>query len=264
MKQNLCIIGCGWLGKFTGEELSSSFGTVYGSFRSDATKNALEAAQIAPFALDLESDQASIPEIILNSCSTVIIALPPFARSTPKKYGDTLTFVAKLFSPDTRFIFTSSTGVYPNADGHYKEDYECPQNNVLCYAENELNKTLRDRLAILRLGGLYGEKRHPIKFLAGREMSTNGSEPINLIHRNDIVRLVKHILSKNLFPQLLNVSFPLHETKQSYYDHVADNNSLARPIWGNTEGKQRLISTEKLARLEGFNLNFNPLEFTFD
>ena len=95
-------------------------------------------------------------------------------------------------------------------------------------------------------------------------MATNGSEPINLIHRNDIVRLIKYVLSENLFPLLLNVSFPLNESKQSYYDHVAEKNSLSLPQWGSAEGAKRVISTEKLMTLEGFDLIFNPLDFTFE
>ena len=264
MKENLCIIGCGWLGKFAGLELSSSYGKVYGSYRSEETKKELKVVNIDPFQLDLTTTDLHVPEEILKSCSTVIIAMPPFARQTPETYGNKLAQIARQFSPETRFIFTSSTGVYPGSEGIYKEDFECADTHVICHAENELRKAVQERLVILRLGGLFGAQRHPIKFLSGREMATNGSEPINLIHRNDIVRLIKHVLSENLFPLLLNVSFPLNETKQSYYDHVAEKNSLSLPQWGTAEGAKRVISTEKLMTLEGFDLIFNPLDFTFE
>lgn len=264
MKENLCIIGCGWLGKFAGEQLSSSFKNVYGSYRSEETKEGLEAVNILPFQLDLATTDLRVPEEILKSCNTVIIAMPPFARQTPEMYGNKLALIARQFSLETRFVFTSSTGVYPVSDGVYTEEFECADTNVICHAENELRKVVQERLVILRLGGLFGAQRHPIKFLSGREMATNGSEPINLIHRNDIVRLIKHVLSENLFPLLLNVSFPLNETKQSYYDHVAKKNSLSLPKWGTAVGAKRMISTEKLMTLEGFDLIFNPLDFTFE
>lgn len=264
MKENLCIIGCGWLGKFAGQELSSSFGKVYGSYRSEETKKELDAVNIEPFKLDLATSDLRIPDEIVTSCNTVIIAMPPFARQTPEIYGNKLALIADQYSTDTRFIFTSSTGVYPITEGVYNEEFECMDTNVICHAENELRNLVQDRLAVLRLGGLFGTQRHPIKFLAGREMATNGSEPINLIHRKDIVRLMKHVLSENLFPLLINVSFPLSETKQSYYDQIAKKNALSLPQWGNTEGAKRVISTEKLMNLEGFDLIFNPLEFTFD
>lgn len=264
MKENLCIIGCGWLGKFSGQELSPSFEKVYGSYRSEETKEGLKVVNIEPFQLDLTTNNLHVPEEILKSCNTVIIAMPPFARQTPEIYGNKLAQVARQFSPETRFVFTSSTGVYPNSEGVYNEEFECDDTNVICHAEKELRTAVKDRLVILRLGGLFGAQRHPIKFLSGREMATNGSEPINLIHRNDIVRLIKHVLSENLFPLLLNVSFPLNETKQSYYDHVAEKNSLSLPQWGITEGAKRVISTKKLTTLEGFDLIFNPLDFTFE
>lgn len=263
MKENLCIIGCGWLGKFTGLELSSLFGEVYGSYRSEGTKNELVTLNIEPFQLDLATDDSRVPDDILLSCKTVIITMPPFERQMPEIYGTKLAEIAHQFSSDTKFIFTSSTGVYPITEGFYNEEFECSERHIICYAENQLRKVVQDRLAVLRLGGLFGAQRHPIKFLSGREMATNGAEPIHLIHRNDIVRLIKHVLSGDLFPLLINVSYPLDETKQSYYDHVAKKNALPLPKWGTAEGSKRVISSDKLINLEGFNLIFNPLDFTF-
>jgi nucleoside-diphosphate-sugar epimerase len=60
----------------------------------------------------------------------------------------------------------------------------------------------RFKTTILRFGGLIGEDRNPIRFLAGRENLENPDAPINLIHQTDcigiILRIIEKILGRNL------------------------------------------------------------------
>lgn len=264
MEKNLCIIGCGWLGQFVGEQLAEQFDNVFASYRSVETKEELERHGFIGFELDLTNQENSLPTDIISTTSVLIIALPPFDRDHPKRYGEALSNVASKFGPATRVFFTSSTGIYPSEIGDFDESFSCNENNVLCHAEIELKRVAGDRLTVLRLGGLIGGNRHPIKFLSAKHMSNSGEEPINLIHRSDIARLIDHLLKNNLFPGTLNVSYGLDMTKREYYDDIALKLGIPLPIWNSEPAVKRHISTKKLVGIKGFNLIFNPLEFTFE
>lgn len=264
MKKNLCIIGCGWLGQFVGKELKPQFEKVYASFRSEQTEIKLKQCGFDSFQLDLEQGIENIPESAIKDTTHLIIAMPPFDRKNPESYGDKLLKAASQFRPETQVILTSSTGVYPAENKEFKEDYTCSNNNVLCHAEHQMRSYFGDNLTVLRLGGLIGGQRHPIKFLSGKYMSNNGEEPINLIHRKDISRLIDYLFNREVKPGILNVSYALDMNKKTYYNTIAAKSGMSLPNWGSEQPKHRIISTEKLQKLNGFDLIFNPLDYTFE
>ena len=63
-------------------------------------------------------------------------------------------------------------------------------------AENALKSWGENRLCILRLGGLISEDRNPAKFLATKEINDKPDKRVQLIHRNDIVGVVKMVIKK--------------------------------------------------------------------
>ena len=96
---------------------------------------------------------------------------------TPNDWYACMTF--------SKIIFTSSTSVYPQLDIVFDETYDLnqlPGKNSIIEAENVLRAHFSDRLTILRLGGLIGHDRHPIRFLTGRTIAKSGSDKISLIH----------------------------------------------------------------------------------
>lgn len=264
MNKNLCIIGCGWLGQFVGKELKTHFKKVYASYRSEPTESRLKQYGFYPFQLDLEKGNSDVPENVIKTTTHLIIAMPPFDRGNPESYGDKLLKTVSKFNPETHVIFTSSTGIYPQENCAFDENYNCSTGNILCHAERMLLSHFGEDLTVLRLGGLIGGQRHPIKFLSGKNMSNSGEEPINLIHRKDISRLIEHLFVLKLNPGILNVSYALDMDKRTYYDTIADKFGMPHPNWGAEHPKQRIISTEKLQKLNGFDLIFNPLDFTFE
>lgn len=263
MKENLCIIGCGWLGQYVGIQLKESFNEIHASFRSHETKDQLEKLGFIPFDLDLESKIDVLPKGITENTGFLLIMLPPFQKENLRMYGDRISELTQQFNSEIKVVFASSTGIYPQKEGNFDETFTGTE-TLLGYAEEQLMKLLKDRLVILRLGGLIGGQRHPIKYLSGKHMSTDGSEQVNLIHREDISRLINYIFHHKDIHGIFNVSYSLEISKKDYYNHIASKLSTPLPVWNSALGVQRRISTEKIENLNGFNLIFNPLEFTFD
>lgn len=99
----------------------------------------------------------------------------------------------------------------------------------LVEAENIFLNDKSLQTTILRFGGLIGPNRHPITMLSGKKGLSNGNEPVNLIHLNDCIHLIKTVLENNWWNQIFNGVYPDHPLKSDYYSHMADKNMLPRP-----------------------------------
>lgn len=268
MNKNITIIGCGWLGRFIGEELIKQGYSVNGSYRSDETREALILAGIHPFQFETDTTYRELPEEIIRDTDLLILSIPPFDKDEPEKYAIALQNIAAQLEDKTRVIFTSSTGIYPQKEGAFDEDYEflvSEKLTPLYLAEKGLTSILGDRLLILRLGGLIGGDRHPIKFVAGRQMKTRGNEPVHLIHRADIASFILFTLERSpTMNGVYNFYYPINLTKKEYYRMLAEKNKLTPPQFTGEKNINRSVSGKRLQNINGYYLKFDPLEFTFE
>jgi hypothetical protein len=99
--------------------------------------------------------------------------------------------------------------------------------------------------------------------LAGREDVQHGNSPINLIHQKDAIGLIEQIINKNFWGEVINGCYPIHPTKEKYYQNAANFFQLPTPKFlQNTEIKkivssdksQRTLSYEFLYSVDDFNL----------
>ena len=85
------------------------------------------------------------------------------------------------------------------------------------------------KTTVLRFGGLIGEDRHPIHFLAGRKNIDQPNAPINLIHKDDCVGIIEKIIATNSWDEIFNAVAPSHPSRETYYTQKALELSLALP-----------------------------------
>lgn len=100
----------------------------------------------------------------------------------------------------SRYLYTGSTGVYPQTNGELvrEEDaFDQPpgRQGIIREAEKlvEQNARLFDAWYILRLGGIYGPDRHYLLDQLDRGETTfagHGEYLVNVIHRDDIVSAI--------------------------------------------------------------------------
>jgi len=239
--EKILILGCGWLGQLVGQELSKNGYKVFGSYRSSQARKSLCEKGIHGFYIDF-NESTKIPEDVIEGATHVFIFLPPSAAKT-KAYEELLYDLAKQFSNSIQVIFSSSTGVYPSSSGTYDENFEIDPNkpNRLFPAESTLRNLLEKRLTIFRLGGLIGPGRHPAYSLSGKKLSNDGTNPVNLIHVNDIIIAVKWVCENNHFGHTYNLVHPDHPSKKAYYTEAAIHFGITPPEFGTEPAANRLV-----------------------
>jgi nucleoside-diphosphate-sugar epimerase len=261
---NVVIGGCGWLGQQVAVEMMHNGHTVYGTFRSSETKQSLINKKIQALFYDFTSLNSQISTEIVNKTNLVYFALPPLRREEIDFYGKVLLHFLTHFNSDCKVIFSSSTGVYPQRNGVYNEEFVfsgLEDRNCIVQAEEMLIEQLGDRLAILRFGGLIGKDRHPIRHLSGRVITGNGEVAVNLIHAADISRLIIK-LTDEWHSGIYNVVFPLDVSKRTYYLEAAMELGFSQPNFGNDQEPNRIVSVEKLRDLIPFELLYSPKDWS--
>lgn len=251
---NWTIIGCGWLGTSLGEKLVQKNEPVIGTTTSLSRQQALIQKGIKHFVFHVNSQ---ISTDIVDYSEVVVLSIPPFERNNPLKYGEVLVHLSKQFKPSTHFIFLGSVGIYPQKNGVFAEDYyfENSEKNISLYqAEKQLSNFLKNRLTILRLGGLFGNDRHPIYSVSGKTEIKNPEGKINFVGKSDIISVIEIIAERHLFGEIFNVVYPSHPNRKEYYTQKAKELNLVPPKFDDSLSIVREISSEKIQ---------NKLDFVF-
>lgn len=262
---SVLIVGCGWVGKKLGAHLSSKNCKVYGTTRSSDNFSALESHNINPVQLELPVQEPS--NIQLPETNTVIISISPGRGENRADYPLTIRQISKVLADSNKLVvFYSSTSAYGNLKNIVTENEAWPDtssSNILLAAEGELRAQIPDA-TILRLAGLYGNDRHPVKYLAGRTELKDGDAPVNLVHREDVIRATEMMIENDIRGEIFNICAPIHPNKKDIYTTIAERLGLEKPefLEGGMGGK--LVSAQKLKEL-GFEfvhedpMNYNNL-----
>jgi nucleoside-diphosphate-sugar epimerase len=266
MKNKISILGIGWLGFPLAKKLIETGYDVKGSTTSESKLDLLESNDIQPFQIEL-SETEIIGNVagFLESSEVLIIDIPPKLRSNPSE-----NFVEKIKLLITEIekskikyiVFISSTSVYADAfpvveiDENTIPNPDSESGKQLLQTQDLLLSNSNFQTTILRFGGLIGEDRHPIKFLAGKKDVENPDAPINLIHQEDcigiICEILNHVQHDNL---ILNAVSPYHPTRKEYYTQKANENELPLPEFDKSKKSLgKIINSKKV--LEFLNYKF--------
>lgn len=147
------------------------------------------------------------------------------------KIKNVIPFIEK--STIENVLFISSTSVYGEDNLIVTEETELnpdtESGKQLVQAEQLLQNNQNFKTTVLRFGGLIGEDRHPIKFLAGRTNIENPNAPINLIHQDDCIGIIQKIIELNSWDQVFNAVTPFHPSRKEYYTQKAVDLNLKLP-----------------------------------
>jgi len=258
----ISILGCGWLGLPLAKSLIAKRRSVNGSTTSENKLQILKDADINPFLVTLESESISETVIpFLAKSEILIIDIPPKLRATNSDTSDSQrkVFVEKIKtlipfieqSSVKKVLFVSSTSVYGDENDLITEETipnpETESGKQLLLAEALLQKNENFETTILRFGGLIGEDRHPVKFLAGKENLENPDAPVNLIHQNDCINIIEEIIYQSKWNEVFNAVAPFHPTREEYYTQKAKEQGLVLPKFNNQKSNiKKIISSEKV------------------
>jgi nucleoside-diphosphate-sugar epimerase len=233
----ISILGCGWLGLPLAKAFIKKDFSVNGSTTSTEKLSTLENAGISPFLISLDNKSVTCAiKPFLQESNILLIDIPPKLRGSNKenfveKIKVLIPFIEK--SSVKNVLFVSSTSVYGEENKIVTE--ESPLNpdtesgKQLVEAEQLLQSNTNFKTTVLRFGGLIGEDRHPVKFLAGRENLDNPEAPINLIHQEDCIGIILKIIENDCWDETFNAVAPSHPSRSTYYTQKAMDLNLALP-----------------------------------
>lgn len=269
MTKQISLLGCGWLGLPLAKTLIENGFSVKGSTTSMNKLLILEENKIEPFLISLFEDkiEGDITGFLKNSEVLVIDIPPGLRKDTSISFVDKIkTLVTQIEKSEIKkVLFVSSTSVYEDVEifsTPLEVTEETPTNpetesgKQLVEVEQLLLDNPHFQTIVLRFGGLIGEDRHPIKYLAGKENVENPDGPINFIHQEDCIGIILEILKQLLDSArsdnktdkiIFNAVAPQHPTREEYYHKKAKNMNLPLPIFAkSTASKGKIINSAKI------------------
>lgn len=268
----ISILGCGWLGLPLAEKLRDNGHSIKGSTTSQDKMELLNGKDISPYLLKLT------PHIECEDCRNffdadlLVLNIPPGIRqgNSEKYHLQQIQSVIEMVEESSinRLIFVSSTSVYPETgDVVSEEDVKSGQassasGEALIKAEKMLLKQDSFDAVVIRFGGLYGYDRHPVKYMAGRKNIPGGNAPVNLIHRDDCVRIIEQIIQKDIRNEIFNGVSDGHPPKSLYYPMIAGEMELEPPTFSDDEtSNYKVVSNRKLKDILHYKfIHPNPMD----
>jgi nucleoside-diphosphate-sugar epimerase len=259
----ISILGCGWLGFPLAKAMIIKGFLVNGSTTSTEKISILKESGINPFLININRNEENPPfgksksgqvEAFLNESTILIIDIPPKLRGeNAESFVDKIAFLIPFIEKSTieKVLFISSTSVYGESNSliteETKPDADTESGKQLIIAETLLQNNTNFKSTVLRFGGLIGEDRNPIKFLAGKENVENPDAPINFIHQDDCIGIILKIIASDSWNETFNGVAPFHPSREEYYTQKAIEKNLTPPKFNHEkESFKKVISSAKI------------------
>jgi len=217
MRKRVLICGCGYVGQAVGTRLAAQGHAVFGLRRSADANASLLAAGITPLNGDLANPAAvaALPGPFDWVINVVSSAHGGEAAYRSAYLESTRNLVRKMAGAPCRFVYTSSTSVYPQTEGEWVTETSAanPTTNtglVLRQTETELLAAASQdfRPTVLRVAGIYGPDRHHLlsRLLAGHRFGGNAARWLNMVHRDDVAGAILLVLESAVSGEVFNVA----------------------------------------------------------
>lgn len=266
--RTVSVLGCGWLGEPLALHLKDAGFSVRGSARKPGGLAALSEKGIEPYLVDISPEVNAERADEFFSSDVLFINFPPERRDDIETYHEKQigNLIEAIRNPRGKMvIFASSTSVYPNTNGVVSEDDSLhpdkPSGKALLRVERLLMDNPEFDTTVIRFSGLIGYDRAPIKSIRRKKLVLNPDCPLNLIHRDDCIGIVRSIIDLDVRNTVLNATCDEHPTRREYYSREARKYGIPPPLFetGNPP-EYKIVSNEKLKRTLGYRLIYpDPL-----
>ncbi len=268
----ISVLGCGWLGLPLAEALIDKGYKVKGSTTTESKLNGFLDKGINPYYINLTPIVQARDIKGFMDAELVIINIPPGTRTRSalfhiEQMQHLLPYLEK--SSAENVIYVSSTSVYPNTNGEVTEemvtDIGQAENKTLATAEKMIREISDKKITVLRCGGLTGYDRLLIRHFAGRKGLTIGEEPVNIIHRDDVIGIIEAVIKQEKWGETYNVCAPLHPLKKDFYKELAERFDYEQPEFITSETQPfKIVNTDKLANELNYTFKYpDPMEFNY-
>ena len=252
MKNNISILGCGWLGFPLALTLTKNGYSIKGSTTSESKVKLLNNNGVQPFIIDLSNRESEFEEF-LNS-EVLIIAIPS------KNIAGFKNLISHIENSKIKnILFISSTSVYPNSNSIITEEHlihKTPLSEIeLLFKTNTNFKS-----TILRFGGLIGYDRKPGNFFKNGKAINYPDAFVNLIHRDDCIQIIKEIIAKNIWSKTLNACTDTHPKKRDFYTKEFRKEGRNNPIFNELASNEyKIINSYQLKSIMNYYFLYSDL-----
>jgi len=252
LNQRISILGCGWLGLALGTELAGKGYSVAGSSRSAAKMEELVKNGINPYCIDISDKDADLSDFLY--ADILIVAL------TSKNIEDIKTLVSKVEASQVqKVVFVSSTSVYPYTNGVVTEETET-LSSPLVEIETVFTNSKSFATTVIRFGGLFGYDRMPGKFIKTNRPMEHPEGYVNLIHRDDCIRIIESIIVKGVWNEVLNACADSHPNRRAFYIKEAEKIGLQKIRFNETSKLEyKIINSNKMIHLLNYAFKYSDL-----
>ncbi len=268
----IAVLGCGYLGSALTRRLVADGHHCIATTTTPERLPDLRALGAQPVVLQL-SETTGLHEL-LSDRECVFLTAGPGRREADYRrvflQGARSLVEALDNTAVTHLVYTSSTGVYAQDDGQWVDE-DAPtrttsdHRGILADTERTILQgaaSLNITATVLRLGGIYGPRRHPaerIRQHAGQHLD-DGHRFLNLIHRDDAVAVMIALLDLP-YPGILNITDGRPITRRDLYDPVIAAAGLAPIHWADTPSsttRGKRVRIDRAIRNLGFAPQHRP------
>lgn len=248
MKQKtFSVLGCGWLGLPLAEAFVKEGYRVKGSSTSVSKYETLLEKDIQPYILSIDDEIDGNLNHFLQA--DILFINVPFRKQKPflESYKKLVKQIEK--STIKHVIFISSTSVYADINNEIitTENFSInPAKEALLTFEELFKNNAHFNTTIIRFAGLIGGTRNPGNFFKEDKQVANGLSPINLIHLEDCIAIVKTIVAKKKWNVIYNAAANTHPTKTSYYTKATQQMGKKPATFVNELTNFKIISNQKM------------------
>jgi nucleoside-diphosphate-sugar epimerase len=264
---SVSILGCGWLGFPLAQKLIAESFKVKGSSTTLSKLEELQKARIEPYHIQLPNNDFKTD---FFASQYLIINIPPrTSKEGVNHHLESIKSVVNYIPENQKIIYVSATSVYPKVDHPIDEDHQLDHQSdrakALIQAEELLLKNFRERLTIVRFGGLLGYDRIPGKYYANKKLAQH-QQKVNYIHQDDAVGLLTAILKQNKWGFILNGVAPNHPIKKEVFQQNAKDFNFRPPFFENATQvlTNRIIKSSKIEHILDYSFIYpDPIHFFY-
>ena len=274
----IAVLGCGYVGAAFARQAKAAGHDVLGVVRSIDSRDRLRAEGLKAEACDLfAGDWSALPatfDVVVYAASTGGGGPEAYALAYDVGVRRALAWAQTVGA--TRFLFTSSTGVYRQDDGSVVDEDSpvggAPTADAILAGERAVLESGLPYARVLRFGGLYGPGRHHLLDQLRRGERVIGGRVdhrINYLHRDDAASaLLRAATVGRTGPRVYNVVDGRPVTKQALALWLAECLGQDTPIFdpaapagprmakGGRTQPDRIVAAERIRRELGWTPAF--------
>ncbi len=271
--RTVSVMGCGWYGLPLAIRLARAGFSVNGSTTSEDKLKTLKEHQISEYLIRMEPGLKSPANVdSFFAADALVLNIPPgrgqeHAASRYRLMMDNL-MPHLISSPVSLVVFISSTSVYGDLNRVVHEDDAgegevSESGRIMLETEKLLLGRTEFATTVLRFGGLYGNDRHPARYLSGKTELSNPEGPVNLVHLEDCIRVTERIIRKQAGNEIFNVVCDEHPNRKTYYTEMCRRLGLKKPQFAEQQESDcwKQVANRKLKQDLGYAFKYpSPYE----